>query len=765
MGHRFRAVPFPAKGGVAVIRRLMWFTIGFGAACALGAYCYRDSLWILAVAALIFAVFALIWKRKKALWIIGTLFLGLAVGLGWFIGFDKLNLEAARELDGQQGTYEVEVRDYSYDTDYGSAVEGYIRIQGKRYRIWLYRQDTEALSPGDRVCCNIRLRFTAHGGSEEPTYHRGNGIFLLGYTSSAEAVVHAEKVPLKYLPAVLRRGLLRRIDECFPEDTAFFAKGLLLGDRAELDYATQTSFKNSGIMHIIAVSGLHVSILFGMIYLITCRQRVLTAIVGIPVVFLFAAVAGFTPSVTRASIMQCLLVLSMLLDEDYDAGTSLAFAALAMLVADPMVITSVSFQLSVGCMAGIFLFSDGIRSWFLGLRPWRAWSGKTRRGRLIRWLASSVSISVGSMFFTTPLMAIYFGSVSLVGIVTNVLVLYPVTLIFYGVVLVSLLSLFWLGGGKVLAWICAWPIRYVLAVAKTLASFPLSAVYTKSIYIVIWLILCYILIFLFLATKKREPYVLICCGVIGFCLALVCSWAEPMLDNTRLTVLDVGQGQSLILQCDGRTFLIDCGGDSDTAAADMAAETLLSQGIFRLDGLIVTHYDRDHAGGVSYFLSRVPADVVFMPDVEDSEGIKAEILRAAETVCYVDSDRILQWNGETLTLFAPLLSGEDNESGLCILLEGQTCAILITGDLSIKGESLLLQHRQLPELTALIAGHHGSKYSTGEELLRQTRPEYAFISVGENSYGHPSEEVLERLKNAGCRILRTDQYGTIVFRR
>lgn len=749
-----------------MIRRLMWFAIGFAAACALGAYCFTPWLAAVACFALLLSVLSLLWTKYKAARVIGTVFLGLALGIGWFFGFEMLQYSQGRSYDGVTLTLTLEASDYSYETDYGTAVEGYAQIGDGQYKILLYRDGTEALKPGDCVCCEARLRFTAHGGGEAPTYHRGNGILFIAYAESAETVVTANKLPGKYLPAVLRKELLERIDENFSGDTAFFAKALLLGERTDVDYETNTAFKVSGVSHIIAVSGLHLSILTAVIYWITGRRRVVTGLVGIPVMVLFAAVAGLTPSVTRACVMQSLMMLALLLDMEYDPPTALAFAAVVMLAAEPLVITSVSFQLSFGCVAGIILFSERIRAWFLGLRPWKGWKGKTLHGRMIRWLAASVSISVGAMVFTTPLVALYFGAVSLVGIVTNVLILWVVSLIFYGVLAVCLVSVFWSAGAKMLGWCFGWPIRYVLTVTKALASFPLAAVYTKIVYIIVWFVLCYGLLLIFLVSKRRQPHVLICCWTLGLCLALLCSWLEPLTDDTRLTVLDVGQGQSLILQSGGKTFLIDCGGDYDDDAADLAAETLLSQGISRLDGVIVTHYDRDHAGGVGYLLSRVPADTVFLPTAPDTEGTLESILRyTGGSEYFVDSDQTVSWEGGELTIFGPLVTGDDNESGLCVLFESENCDILVTGDMSTEVENLLMLYTDLPELTALVVGHHGSKYSTGEALLTQTTPEYAFISVGENPYGHPTQEVLDRLEAAGCKVYRTDQCGTIIFGR
>ena len=234
-----------------------------------------------------------------------------------------------------------------------------------------------------------------------------------------------------------------------------------------------------------------------------------------------------------------------------------------------------------------------------------------------------------------------------------------------------------------------------------------------------------------------------------------------------MTVLDVGQGQSILLQSEGKTYLVDCGGDSDTSAADIASETLLSMGIYRLDGLILTHYDDDHGGGVSKLLSRVPAEQVYLPRYTENAQAHNEILMAAKgRSAYVDEDVVLSWGDASIEIFAPISDLSENESGLCVLFREENCDILITGDIGSEGEERLLRDKELPPLTALVVGHHGSKNSTGTALLTATRPKYAMISVGaDNRYGHPSDEVLARLDACGCRVYRTDQDGTIVFRR
>ena len=612
----------------------------------------------------------------------------------------------------------------------------------------------------------FRLRLT-HEGLEGNTYHRGNGTFLLAYASEEVTVTPTGKFPLKHAPAVLRAGILQRLDALFPRDTAFFAKALLLGDRSDVDYETNTAFKLSGISHIIAVSGLHVSILFSVVFLLTGKRRILTALFGIPVLVLFAAVTGFSPSVTRACVMQLLMILATLVDQEYDPPTALSAAVLLMLLVNPLVITAASFQLSVGCMAGIFLFSEKIQRWLCGLPFWSGWKGRGLRIRIRNWLTSGAAVTLSAMFFTMPLVAYYFGCISLVSVLTNLLTLWAVSWIFYGIMAVCLLSLLWNQGAVGLAWLISWLIRYVLTVAKTVARIPLTAVFTESPYIVCWIVVCYLLLLIFLLGKQKRPRILASCLVLSLMVALACSWLEPLVTDCRITVLDVGQGQSVLLQSRGKSYLVDCGGDVDTQAADRASETLLSMGIHRLDGLILTHYDSDHAGGIPELLTRIQTDAVFLPENAENEQAKQVVLDACgEKAVFLREDTKLSWEQSSLMVFAPLSYAHDNESGLCVLFHTENCDILITGDLNSNGEGRLVLEKDIPNLTALVAGHHGSPTSTGAGLLAALKPQYVFISVGEdNPYGHPSQAVLDRLAQYDCKVFRTDLDGTIVFRR
>lgn len=748
------------------MRKLMWFAVGFTAACAAGVYLVSGA-WLLLLALFCLACAVALGCGKSARWKAASIALwGCVAGLIWLFGYDCVYLSPARELDGKTAELSVQVSNYSYESGYGIAADGEVTLDRRTYKVRIYLDETQMLGPGDRVEGSFLLHYTAGGGEQEPTYHQGKGIFLLAYSADTPVITRCEEVPARYFAAVLRRSITHVLDRVFPEDALAFARALLLGDGSLLSYEEDTAFQTSGIRHVIAVSGLHVSILFSLVYMLAGKRRGLTALLGIPTLMLFAAVAGFTPSINRACIMQGLMILAMLLNKEYDPPTALSLAVLIMLAVNPISVTSVSLQLSAGCMVGIFPFSGRISGYLLHEKRLGPAKGNSIKARLTGWLVSSVSVTLSAMTVTTPLCAWYFGSVSLVGILTNLLTLWVISFIFYGIMAACLLGAIWLPAGRVIAWCIAWPIRYVLMTAKTLASFPLAAVYTCSAYIVAWLIFCYVLLAVFLLSKKKHPVLFGCCLTAALCLSVAASWAEPLLDDYRMTVLDVGQGQCILLQYDGQHYLVDCGGDTDEAAADTAAQQLLSQGVTRMDGLILTHYDRDHAAGAALLLSRIPTDKLYLPDVEDTSGIRDGLAaQYADNIVWVQPDTLICMETAGITLYAAEAGRTDNESSLCVLFQPENCDILITGDRTAAGEQALMEQAELPELEVLVVGHHGSKSSTGLALLKQTSPAVAVISVGEdNSYGHPSQEVLERLALFGCVVCRTDQDGTIIFR-
>ena len=748
------------------MRKLMWFTVGFSAACGAGIYLLTGAWYGLVGLFLLICGVVMLCVRTKPAKITATVLLGCVAGFTWLWIYDQVYLATAKSYDSQTVSLTVTATDYSYTPTYGQAFDGRLELDGKSYRVRCYLDGDQTVEPGDRVQATFRLRYTANGGEREPTYHQG-GVFLLAYETETAVITVGQPRILDY-PAIWRQRIIAMIQSVFPADTVGFAKALLLGDTTDFTYAQDRAFQITGLRHVVAVSGLHVSLLFSLIYLAIGRHRVLNMIFGIPLLVLFAAVAGFTPSITRACLMQGLILLSMLVNKEYDPPTALAFAVLVILGVNPNAITSVSLQLSVGCMIGIFAFCEPLRLYFLSFGNLREKSkGKSLMARTIRWFTGSVAVSMSAMAVTTPLCAVYFGMVSLVGILSNLLTLWIISFVFYGIMAACIFGAFWLPLGRGIGWLIAWPIRYVLGISGLLAEFPLAAVYTDSIYIVAWLVIAYVILGCFFFLKRKSPLAAAGSICLLLCLCIGLSWLEPGMHDTSVSVINVGQGQSILIRSGKESYLVDCGGSNAGITADTVANFLFSQGIFHLDGVILTHYDADHAGSLLNLLTCVETDKIYMPDIPDSNGIRTQIQETyPQNIHLVDTLTEITVDEGLFTLYPAQLSASDNESSVCVLFQTENCDILITGDRSSAGERALLKQVSLPQLELLIAGHHGSHTATSADLLYAARPKVVAISVGENNrYGHPRQELLDRLSRFGCEVYRTDLQGTIIFRR
>ena len=750
------------------MRKLLWFTVGF-AALTFGTGYIQEWLCLpLSILFVLTAVFfCLFHRRHKALAVAALIFLGCGAGMLRVWDHTANVLSAVRRYDGTEQSVCIEITDFGDQTDYGTTTLGELQLDGEVYSVCVYLSDNTRLYPGYTVSGTMKLYATAGGGLKEAVYHSSEGVYLTAYDGEDTVIRTGKGDGRKYAAVFLRNEILQTINKFFPEDTGAFAGALLLGESDGLSYGEDSAYRISGIRHVVAVSGLHVSILFSVIYAFSWKNRFLTAAIGIPILILFAAVAGFTPSVVRACVMQMLMIISLLFKREYDPPTALAFAVLVILVINPMTVMSVGFQLSVSCCIGILLFSQKIYNRLIGGKLKKHILGKSLKARCLRWSMASVSVSLSTMITTTPLCAIYFGAVSLVGVLTNLLTMWLISFIFYMIMAVCILGTIYAPIAYGVAAAVSWAVRYVQLVADVLSGFPMAAVYTKSTYIVIWLLFSYGLLAFTLFTGRLR--IKTCCAAVVCALLLSVwnSWLEPNLGSCQMTVIDVGQGQSVLLTWEDKSYLVDCGGDSDKYAANTVQQTLASMGIFYLDGLILTHYDRDHAGGVLMLLERVPANKLYLPKIQDSGSIKEQLEQNyASIIQWVEEDTVFTDGEGVLTLFPGNDPESENESSMCVLFQRENCDILIAGDRGAEGETALMERTQLPKLELLVVGHHGSNTSSSMAFLLATMPETAVVSTGQtNRYQRPSKQILSRFEAIDCPVFSTASSGTITFRR
>lgn len=755
-----------------MMRRLGIFAAAFAVAAA-GFILLGNAAAALITAAVTGAlagVFLLL--RDRRLRAARIFLLGLCVGLLWCAGYRAVFLGRAAHHDGERLPVTVTALAAPSEMPYGAAVPVELPLEGRRLSCTLYlRESAEEICSGDCISCTAKLRLVdARSQKASDRYSQSHGVWFRLSAGTGAAVTHPAHPGVRFWPARFSMRLRQKINTVFDADTAGFLSALLTGGRGGLDMQTRNELSIAGIYHTVAVSGMHVSILLGMVMQLCGSRRRLAAAIGVPTIVFFVLMTGAPASAVRAGVMQTLLLLAPLVQREDDPITSLSAAGLFLLLVNPWTLLDVGFQLSFASAAGILLFAGRL---YRALAERRALRACLRRGgiggQLAAVLVSSVSCSAASMTFALPLSAYYFGTVSLVAPLVNMLTLWAVSLIFTAGMLIALLALVWTGAAYGPAWLLSWLVRYVLLSARGFSKLPCAAIYPENFYMTAWCVLLYGAILFYALSPVRPRFSVTAASLAAaLCAALVCAYAQFHLPYFTFTALDVGQGQCLVYQRGTWTAVIDCGGSTWNAGED-AARYLQSYGEYRIEALILTHYDADHAGGAAQLIERQRVERVLLPRGVEASDLKETILaKAAERgteVIFVDEDLLLSFDGGELRVFAPLSGKDSNDSGISVLASAGEYDMLITGDMTAKTELRLLTEKDIPQAELLVAGHHGARTSTSLALLSGLRPQTVLISVGEdNAYGHPSPQTLARIEAAGAEVYRTDMCGTITIR-
>lgn len=763
------------------MRILATFAFSFAAAIFLTIYGGLDALLLplgggLVVITLLLGL--LFRAKSRARTRVLLVLSGLAVGFLWTALYMAVFFQPARDLDGRTVRLTATAVDWPQEGSYG----GYTVLVQAETESWvqvsavLYTDGQGAeLRPGDKIetvaHCTLGDRTFA---GEKITYYTAKGIFLRATAYGRLEVRHPEQVHPQYFAAWASKALKGGIDAAFPKEQAGFVRALVTGNRDNLTDEFTTSLERAGLSHTVAVSGMHLAFLSGMLTTLLGRGRRSTAVLTILWVVLFCGIAGNTPSVLRAAVMILLLQFAPLLDRERDAPTSLALALFLLLWVNPFSAAHIGLQLSFTSVAGILLVSDRIQDWLLKkFRMDELHKPKNWRQKLLRagpyFVISNLSATLGASVLTIPLVAVHFKLISLIAPLSNLLTLWAIGFLFLGGLGVGTLAVFLPGPAQVAAVPFVWLVHYLQWVIDKVSRPALAALPLESVYYRAWLVLAYALLLLFIRTRGRRPvWMPLTAGTAALVLAVVFTRASFSAGDLSVTVLDVGQGQSVLIRTGGFFTLVDCGGDSRDNPGDVAADYLQSLGRSSVDLLVVSHYHDDHANGVPQLLNRISVGSIALPDVEAEAPLREAITAAAEErgvpVRLVREDTRFELSeGRSLSVFAPVMAeGTANELGLAVLASAGERDVLVTGDMEAEGERRLVERVPLPCVEVLVAGHHGSDTSTTPELLEAVRPDLALISAGlNNKYGHPSWDTLYRLDQAGAKIYRTDLYGTI----
>lgn len=433
-----------------------------------------------------------------------------------------------------------------------------------RTKILVYSKTSFPYKPGDKICFHAKITDNlikrdfvsrlSYIADEEYLYS------FLTDASSLTLKENGNKTIQRYL-YLIRNGIKLRIYSFLPGEEGAVTVGMLTGDKSGISSETKNSFSRSGISHLFAVSGLHLSVWVMSLYMILkklIRRRRISEILSVAFTVFFMALTGFTASVCRAGLMLIIVLLAKIFDEDSDSLNSLGLSAFIILAVNPMAAVSLSLLLSFSATLGIITAYPVLERKIFGLTYYI--KNKTAR-RFYKYVLNLAAVSVCATLFTLPVSAFFIGSISLFAPVTNILVSFAATaqMIFGGLsaILYSLLFI-----ARPCAFFCGILSKYVIFVSSFISDIPFSSVETDSVYFRISLIviISFVLCVFLLTDNSKKRLIGAVAGVV--CISLISSSLFILFNygETTVTVFNTGGGVSVQIKHDGYTMLVGCGG-------------------------------------------------------------------------------------------------------------------------------------------------------------------------------------------------------------
>ncbi|MET3290151.1 UNVERIFIED_CONTAM: competence protein ComEC [Brevibacillus sp. OAP136] len=608
-------------------------------------------------------------------------------------------------------------------------------------------------------------------------YLSTQGVTVTGSGTFADIVAYRQEATVQRLFQEWQEQAAKRVAQCFSDPIAAgYLQSLLFGVQEAPDPSLVELYRDMGLIHVLAISGLHVTLvsMFCMQALKMCRLQekhafLLTSIL----IGGYVMLVGASPSAIRAGVMGALYLWGRLLDKRWSGLELLGAALLGMLIVSPYQMWQLGFQLSFLVTWGLLVYVPLFMSVPFPRKE---------------WIRSALAVTTAAQLVSFPVLIYWFHLSSPLSWLVNLLLVPILSLIVlpigYVVILLSYLH-------PALLVLPAAAIEYLLSWLHGLLAIigEWHVPFTHWRHPAWWWMLGYGVLLVAVPIfwqrgyhRNRDK--------IGYCailLLLIALAKNPFADagEVRITFLDVGQGDSAVVEIGNRlVYVIDSGGtpafakeqwkmrrDPFEVGKDTVLPFLRSRGIERIDRLVMTHGDYDHIGGFGGVLPHMETAAALVNGKEPGHTelqLHTELRR--KKIPIVTGQTGQSWQDGPHVRWTWLSPGfdrsvENNDASIVLLLEAYGKRILFTGDMGEEVEQRLAKEGLLSPIDVLKVGHHGSKTGTSELLLDRTRPTLAIISVGQkNRYGHPAPEILARLKARGIHTIRTDQSGAVTLR-
>ncbi len=566
----------------------------------------------------------------------------------------------------------------------------------------------------------------------------------------------------------LRNFIRSKIEANIPDPAAAVVKALILGERQDVDRGIMKQFQKTGIVHVLAVSGLHVGfilMLFLLVFGLLGFSHNKRNAASLLFLFLFIALIDFKAPVLRAGIMAALYFAGQFLERKTNSLNIIGTAGLLILIVAPQQLLQPGFQFSFAAAGSILYAYPKFRSLALF---------KTKQPFINKWIMQPFLVSLAAVLGTVPLTWWYYGALQTGAVLVNVLLIPLIggfVVLSFIFILVSGIGI-GIGGG--LGWILYYYFEVILKLNAFFTRLPFIQVAVPKPSILSIVLLIILLLLLFNLKKKNIFPALLLVAVLFYLNTRAPS-------RLRITFVNVGQGDGAVVQFPNGKVLVVDGGDRKFAL-DSGTRYLIPllhyYGIKRINYLLSTHPHSDHFGGLISILDKFPADTVVVSrypgksklykkflGTTRQKGVPIAYKKRGQQLFIGNEYRIYVLHPFGSYLNAKTFSGNEvNNSSLVLKICYGNCSFLLTGDLEQNAEGRLLNYTSFLKSDVLKVGHHGSKTSSSGAFLKLIKPRYSVVSVGRhNKFFHPSRKTMRRLRRYGARPLRTDHFGALVF--
>lgn len=632
----------------------------------------------------------------------------------------------------------------------------------------------------------------------------------LGFYGKIEAgtieVINSDYSGIRQGLYELRMEIIERLEKLCSDNNGIFSiinnkngiiGAIILGDKTDIDSDIKELYSVSGIAHILAISGLHISFIGMAIYrLLRRRFRFLfSAAVSIPVVLSFGIMSGFGISTIRAIIMFILKIIGEVLGRKYDAITAISLAGLVLLVQNPFVVCNSGFQMSFGAIIAIVLILPIVEEIL------------NTDNKIIKVLSANFTISL----VMNPILAWNYYELPTFSFLLNIVVVPLMSVVIVSSIVGIFCSCIMFGFGKAVIFPGCGILELYTFLCNIINKSSVASIVVgqpKVTIIIVYYAILLVVLFglknirtkytraekerniikketgLVLEKKaKKERRIkgqnvklrLAC--IVGFLLLNCLIYYIPN-PGFYITFINVGQGDGILIHGDnGTKVMVDGGSTSEKQVAkNCIVPYLKAEGIGTIDYSIITHTDKDHISGILEILennnsNRIRIKNLVMPDINMKDDTYNELIEKAKlkkiNVLYIKKGDTLSLGKTKIKCIYPettTTASDKNDYCTVLSVKNKTSKILLTGDISKEIEEKIKDDIE-ENYTVLKVAHHGSNYSSSEKFLKKVNPKYSIISVGKNnSYGHPGNETMERLRKQGVVIYRTDEKGGITIR-